>query len=214
MESKQNKMKSQIINYALHFLWPVSCPVCGAPAEIICDDCIKSLFAEKIISRNLEGRLEVKSPSWYHTRINKIISAFKYSGARELCRPVGRIMGEFLERPEADYLLPVPLHLKSERKYNQARELAKGLSDSWRLEIFDGAEWSKVVPNRAGLAEAERMKLTPEAFKISNEINGLRVALVDDVCTTGMTLLRLAQACEACGAEVTGAYTLTTVSGD
>ena len=197
----------------LHFLWPVSCPVCGKPSEIICPECAKLLFAEKIISRRIEN-LKIFSASYYHTSINKLISDFKYSGFRALCRPLGQAMAEFFVKPQADYLVPVPLHLKSERKYNQALELAKGLSDVWKIEIFDGVQWSREMPRRAGLNAAERMKLKSDSFIIPKNIHGLNIAIIDDVCTTGMTLLRFSQACEYKGAHVVGAYTLATVSED
>ncbi|MBR6901768.1 MAG: ComF family protein [Synergistaceae bacterium] len=195
----------------LHFLFPVNCPVCGRPAEIICPDCAKKLFAEEIISKKIEN-LEIFSASWYHTEINKLISLFKYSEVRAFCKPLGREMAKFFPKPEADYLVPVPLHLKSKRNYNQALELAKGMSEIWNIKIFNGVEWAYAMPNRAGLKAEERMKLKSNAFIIPKKIKALRVAIIDDVCTTGMTLLRFSQACEHKGAYVVGAYTLATVS--
>ena len=209
-----NSFKKHAKNFAeifFHFIWPVSCPVCGRPAEIICPDCAKKLFAEEVIKKKIEP-LEIFSAAWYHTSINKLISDFKYSGYRALCRPLGRAMAEFFKKPEADRLVPVPLHLKSDRKYNQALELAKGLSDVWHIKIFDEAEWSREMPRRAGLNATERMKLKSDSFIIPQNIHGLNVAIIDDVCTTGMTLLRFSQACKSSGGHVVGAYTLTTVS--
>ena len=209
-----NSFRENAKNFAenfLHFIFPVSCPVCGKPAEIICPECVKKFFADEVIHKNLES-LEIFSAAWYHTSINKIISEFKYSGCKALCRPFGRVMAEFFSKPEIDCLVPVPLHLKSKRKYNQALELAKGLSDVWEIEIYDVAEWSRKIPNRAGLNAAERMKLKSDAFIISEDIKNLNIAVVDDVCTTGMTLLRFSQACEKSGGHVAGAYTLATVS--
>ena len=205
------KHAENLIKIFLHFLWPVNCPVCGKPSEIICPECARLLFAEKIINKKIEN-LEIFSASFYHTSINKLISDFKYSGFRSLCRPLGRAMAEFLPKPEADYLLPVPLHLKSERNYNQALELSKGLRDVWNIEIFDGVEWSREMPRRAGLNASERMNLSSDAFFVPKNIHGLNIAIIDDVCTTGITLLRLSQACRYKGANIIGAYTLASVS--
>ena len=202
-----------LIKIFLHFLWPVSCPVCGKPSEIICPECAGLLFNDTVINKKIEC-LDVFSAAYYHTGINKLISDFKYSNFRALCRPLGQAMANFFIKPEADYLVPVPLHLKSKRKYNQALELAKGLSDVWKIEIFHGVEWSREMPNRAGLRASERMKLKTDAFIIPKNIHGLNVAVIDDVCTTGMTLLRFSQACEYKGAHVAGAYTLATVSAE
>ena len=210
---KPAKNFHEIIKIFAHFIWPVSCPVCGRPSEIICPECVKKLFVEEIITKKLEN-LEINSASWYHTDINKIIASFKYAGYKALCRPLGRAMGEFFPKPKVDYLLPVPLHLKSKRNYNQALELAEGMGEIWRIKIFHGAKWSRVMPNRAGLNAEERMKLKSDAFIIPKNIHGLKIAIIDDVCTTGVTLLRFAQACEHKGAHIIGAYTLATVSGE
>ena len=209
-----NLYNKQLVNFAkifLHFLLPVSCPVCGRPAEIICPECARKLFAEEILTKKIEN-LEIFSAAWYHTNINKIIASFKYAGFKAMCKPLGRAMADFFSKPEADCLVPIPLHLKSKRKYNQSLEIAKGMSEIWNIGIFDGAAWSREISNRAGLKASERLKLKSDAFTIPKNIKGLRVVLIDDVCTTGMTLLRFAQACEYSGGHVIGAYTLATVS--
>ncbi len=198
----------------LHFLWPINCPVCGRPSVFICDSCIESLFWESQIINEREN-LIIYSAAYYHTDINKIILAFKYSGLKSLCRPIGRKMGKFLNRPEdVDYLLPVPLHVNSPRKYNQAHELALGLADSWDMKILDSACWTRETPTRAGMNAQERAKLAKDSFMINDNIDGLRIALVDDVCTTGITLMRLAEVCRDSGANVKYAYTLATVRGE
>ena len=49
-------------------------------------------------------------------------------------------------------------------------------------------------------------------FRFTKDIRGLRVALVDDVCTTGYTLIAFAEACRLAGAEVICAYTLSSTN--
>ena len=204
-----------LTNYSeilLHLFWPCSCPVCGKPGKIICNDCLKSLFSENVLTKKFEG-LTIHSAAFYHTKINRIISAFKYSGVRALCEPVGQTMAEFFTRPDkVDYLVPVPLHINSSRPYNQAYEIAKGMSKMWGIKIFTGAEWAYDMKSRAGLNADERLKLKSNAFIVPRNIHGLRVAIIDDVCTTGATLSRFSQACKISGAHVICAYTLATVS--
>jgi predicted amidophosphoribosyltransferase len=130
----------------------------------------------------------------------------KYGGIRAIGPRLGRHMASLWERPDADILLPVPLHVGSSRGYNQAFEIARGLGRVWGIEAADAARWSRYVPHRAGLGMNERMALSSEDFKVPNELAGLRVAIVDDVCTTGATLSRLASACGSAGAIVIGAY--------
>ena len=198
----------------LHLFWPVNCPVCGKAGKIICDECVKELFNEKVINKNLE-KLKINSASWYHTNINELISEFKYSGVRSLCKPFGRAMAKFFDKPEnVDYLVPVPLHLRSKRNYNQALEISKGISEIWGIKILDCAEWTYVMPPRAGMNLEERKKLKSDAFKITKNIKNYNIAIIDDVCTTGLTLLRFSEVLEKSGANIICAYTLATVRGE
>ena len=198
----------------LHLFFPVNCPVCGKSGKIFCDGCVKELFNDKVITKNLEY-LTINSASWYHTRINELISAFKYSGVKSLCKPFGRSMAKFFNKPEnTDYLVPVPLHLKSRRNYNQALEIAKGLSEIWGIKILECSKWSYIMPARAGMNLTERKKLKSDAFTITKEISNYNIAIIDDVCTTGLTLLRFSEVLKNHGANIICAYTLATVRGE
>ena len=198
----------------LHLFWPVNCPVCGRAGKIICDECVKELFNNEPITKHLES-LNIISAAWYHTRINELISEFKYSGVRSLCRPFGRAMAKFFKKPEnIDYLVPVPLHLKSKRTYNQAFEIAKGMSEIWGIKVLECSKWSYVMPVRAGMTIEERRKLKKDAFKITREIKNYKIAIIDDVCTTGLTILRFSEVLNEACANVTSGYTLATVRGE
>ena len=124
-------------------------------------------------------------------------------------------MAKFFDKPEnIDYLVPVPLHLKSRRTYNQAFEIAKGMSEIWGIKILECSKWSYVMPARAGMNLDERRKLKSDAYTITKEIKGYNVAIIDDVCTTGLTLLRFSEVLKNSGANVIKAYTLATVRGE
>jgi len=62
-------------------------------------------------------------------------------------------------------------------------------------------------PAQATLGRLERQANVRGAFVgIADALRGLRVALVDDVATTGATLLDAAAAARACGARDVRAY--------
>ncbi|MCR5346338.1 MAG: hypothetical protein K6E38_01030 [Fretibacterium sp.] len=202
----------------LHVLWPTSCPVCGRLGEVLCTDCAASLFLLSPLPRCLRcggmfpclrhpGAPRIRSASIYNGKIKSVILALKYGGFRTVGQRLGMAMAPLWERPDADLLLPVPLHRGSSRGYNQALEIARGLGRGWGMETLDAAQWARRVPRRAGLSQEERRALAHDAFVIPSRLRGLRVALVDDVCTTGTTLTRLAAACENAGVSVAGAYT-------
>ena len=210
----------RIAEYFLHLIWPSSCEICGRIGKSLCDDCrerlrkaeipsrvMPSLFDGNIIVRHAE-KLTVYSAINYQTHIKSVIHSFKYKGKKELCRPIGKRIAEIFKTTEADYLIPVPLHMNSERKYNQTLELAKGMCDYWDVEIIDAAQWTKEIPRHALQAMKARREMPDDVFRITEDIRGLKVALVDDVFTTGTTMLRLYEACEKAGAVVVCGYTI------
>ncbi len=173
---------------------------------------LKLLFESEPIERKL-NHLTIYSASYFYSGMRGIIHRFKYEGAKNLCLPLGRAMSMLFTKPEIDLLIPVPLHINSTRNYNQSYELAKGMSELWNIKAIEAAEWAKEIEHRVGLNANERMKLKAEDFRIIRDVHGLRVSIIDDVCTTGATLLRLSEALEGAGAIVVCAYALSVVNG-
>ena len=112
-----------------------------------------------------------------------------YKNSKLLGYKLGCEIAKLFERPNVNYLVPVPLHIDSTRKYNQAYEIARGLGHVWNIKIFNETAWTKIVQRRALLGVAERKLLSEDAFKITGDLNNLKISIVDDVCTTGTTLL-------------------------
>ena len=172
---------------------------------------LKLLFESEPIERRI-NHMTIYSASYFYTGMRAIIHRFKYEGAKNLCVPLGRAMSMLFTKPEIDLLIPVPLHINSTREYNQSYELAKGMSELWNIKVIEAAEWTNEIKHRVGLNAHERMKLRAEDFRITHDVSGLRVSVIDDVCTTGATLLRLSEALEKAGAIVVCAYALAAVS--
>ena len=99
--------------------------------------------------------------------------------------------------------------------YNEdlTEAIALGLGRTWGIPVRSLARWSCDVPARTRLSRSERRELRVEDFVVAPDVRGLRVGLVDDVCTTGTTLSRLASACTAAGARVEAAFVLAHVPG-
>ncbi len=197
----------------LHFIWPESFEEHKQEQEItpetqnLEDEYISMMFESEPFMKNVDG-LTVYSACVYHSAIKRIIYGFKYEDRKNLCLPLGRAMGKFFTPPKVDYIIPVPLHMDSKRKYNQSYELAKSISEIWNIKAIEAAKWTRAMPRRATLKASERIQLTPDDFTITRDIRGRRAAIIDDVCTTGTTLSCFARALEQSGVWVVCAYTL------
>ena len=167
------------------------------------------VFTEKIITRYFEN-LTVYSALHHHDpAVKKVIHRFKEDGRKDMGYPLGVCMAKNFRGTEADFIIPAPLRMNSERKYNQTLELSKGMCDYWGVKLLDVSERTRERPHQMSLGAKERKKnIAPDDFRFKRDISGLRVALVDDVCTTGYTLIAFAEACRLAGAKVICAYTL------
>lgn len=116
---------------------------------------------------------------------------------------------------QMDAIVPVPLHKARlrERGYNQSLLLARELSRVWQMPLHD--DWLLRVINtrhQVGLSKTERERNVFQAFavpeKLRPQLQGKRVLLVDDVMTTGSTLLACARALHKAGVKQVQSVTL------
>jgi len=154
----------------------------------------------------------------YDGTLKDIIQAFKYDGRRSLSRPLASLMrsrGAILVEA-ADCVVPVPLHWRRQhtRGFNQARDLAGCLG----RPLVDALVRVRHTRAQVELAAHRRRANVANAFRSSwmrtrnQEIRGMNVLLVDDVCTTGATLESCAFVLKVSGASVVNALTVAKVT--
>jgi len=99
--------------------------------------------------------------------------------------------------------VPVPLHRTrlNERGYNQAHEIARTLAQLLELPVLvRGVVRRAATPAQTGHGALERRAGVARAFRIDRRLQGWKVAIVDDVVTTGATVNALAAELKAAGA--------------
>lgn len=196
---------------------PPRCVLCGSrgqpPCLDLCLGCQASLRAAAEPTRVDRGVLRrCFAPYAYAAPLDHLVQALKYRGQLATGRVLGtlladRIAGVGLHR-EVDLIVPVPLHAArhAERGFNQSCEIARQLGRRLRVPVDERlASRRRPTPPQVGLPLAERQRNLAGAF-CARAVPGLRVAIVDDVTTTGATLRELAGALLGAGAAAVDAW--------
>jgi ComF family protein len=187
------------------WLSPPRCAACRewVPARtIFCSGC-----ASSVVEAPNQGRFRV-APFMYGGAIAAAIVAFKYERRPHLARPLGDLLCRGAAR-FASYsphvIVPVPLHPArlAERGFNQAALLARTLVAPMAARFAPLAlARDRDTPQQATLDRAARLRNLRDAFSARDPraVDGRRVLLVDDVCTTGATLDACERTLRAAGA--------------
>lgn len=190
----------------LPYLPPGRCAVCAVPlaSGTTCGACLDRPHAFDRVSAVFA----------YDFPVDAVIHAFKYGGRLALAPALGEFLAAVCT-PDADVLVPMPLAPRrlAERGFNQALELARFVSRQHEIPMTANACRKLIeTPPQAALPWKERAKNVRRAFVCDRSFNGLRVAVVDDVLTTGATLNELARVLRKAGAiSVTGCVFARTV---
>lgn len=171
------------------------CPLCALPAATAspCGNCIT-------VPPHFDG---VVAAGIFSHPLDAYIRALKYHARLELARPLASLLSARLcAEALPDMVVPMPLSPGRERSrgFNQALELARQLPPPYQGRI--GAALSRVrdTPSQAGLGRDDRKDNVKGAFSATPEVRGRRVALVDDVMTSGATLDAAARSLKEAGA--------------
>jgi len=148
----------------------------------------------------------VRAPYLYCDPVDRYLHALKFRGDRKLGRAFGQLLAADVAARalDIDALVAVPLHRSRllERGYNQALEIARIVSFQLRLPLLlSGIVRRQPTPAQTGLGKSARRRNLRAAFAVTREFRNCRIAIVDDVITTGATVDSLAAALLAKGAS-------------
>ena len=138
-----------------------------------------------------------------HSETAQIVYRLKYSNRPDIGEDMGRIMAQEMLRSDflsdIDVLLPVPLSRKRlrQRGYNQSEKLAIGISDITRLPVVTKALRRKQFrQSQTTLNRWQRQENVADTFQLVDDslLHNKHVLLIDDICTTGATLIACANA--------------------
>lgn len=133
------------------------------------------------------------------SEIQQVIHALKYQKYRSVGVLFGALLGNEVKKRtniNFDYIVPVPLHhsKKRERGYNQSSYIARGISKTLGCDVLEKClKRTRFTKTQTQLDIHERRENVKDAFVLSNsykkKIFGKNLMIVDDVITTGSTIL-------------------------
>jgi ComF family protein len=179
-----------------------ACPACALPAQggNLCGACLRHPPA-------FDRTLAAFS---YRFPIDRLLHAFKYSGNLALIEVLAKPLARFAaEHPKPDLLLPMPLHPErlKERGFNQSLEIAKTISRWLDIPLMaEACRRTRDTPSQAGLKWKERRRNVRGAFASDLDLAGKRIAVLDDVMTTGATLNEVSRILKGRGAAEVSAW--------
>lgn len=209
---------SQCFDDLLWLVYPELCVSCGKPlyrgVKCFCAGCrIRlpktdfHLNKENPVVKHFWGKVKIESAASYFLftkgeKVQHVIHQLKYGKRTDIGVFLGEIYGYDLMKSnpfsEVDIIIPVPLHPKKLRKrgYNQSACFAEGLSRSMKV----GFDTESLIRNTATQTQTrkhrfERFENVDGVFSIAKKenISGKHILLVDDVVTTGSTLVACAE---------------------
>ena len=191
----------------LDLLLPQRCAVCSLPGSQLCGGCRSGLpkiepplcarcgaptawpvaRCRECAGRRLAfacARAAVR----YDDGVRRLVAAWKERGLRRLAEVAADVVAGAIERPAVVALVFVPPDRDRtlKRGHHAAERLADELAARWELPVAPLLVRAGPAPRQRGLTRAERRRNLARAFVVPGRAPA-RVALVDDVYTTGAT---------------------------
>ena len=176
-----------------------SCPHCGlASSGMVCGSCLNS-------APDFDT---TRAVFLYAYPIDAMMLRYKYGNMLNLGDTFGEFLAEKINAEDClkniDLIIPMPMHPQrlKERGFNQALEIAKVLCKKHKEKLdYKSVARQTLTPPQASLPLKERVKNIKGAFKVNADLGGKRIAIVDDVMTTGASLNELAKTLKKAGAS-------------
>jgi ComF family protein len=174
-----------------------------------------------VLSEDEHQYLHVKSAVNFAGDIKEIIYKFKYDGDSLLANDLAILsLTAWFEltnssNRQSTYIIPVPLHRNRhrERGFNQSELLAKRLARLSNMKVLEkGLIREKKTNIQQALGKLERLSNVSNAFKADSRlVSGKRIVLIDDVLTSGATLIECARTLYKAEASEVLAFTIARV---
>jgi len=200
---------TELVLAARDILLVPRCAGCGEPGSWFCVSC-----RDQCEPVTHDGRLALRAAGAHAGPLRAAIHRLKYGSEPGLAAELGALVAlelacDLARGVTVDAIVPVPLHPSraAARGYDQAALLARAVAVRTGLPLRPALHRIRGGRPQVELDRTARAANIRGAFVAeASSLRGLRVALVDDVATTGATLLDAAAAARSAGARAVRAY--------
>ena len=202
----------------LWLVYPILCASCERPLnsgeKCLCTSCRFRLPKTNFhmeeanpVVKHFWGKVKIEAAAAFFLftkgeKVQHLIHQLKYRKRKDIGIFLGEMYGYDLKKSNefssVDVIVPVPLHPSKLRKrgYNQSECFAEGLSASLKVD-FDSKTLVRTTATETQTSKHryERYENVNRVFSIADpkRIAGKHILLVDDVVTTGSTLIACAE---------------------
>jgi len=206
---------------------PQHCVLCMEPGASLCEPCREDLpglraercpvCAHQSVRAEICGQCLAHPPRYakvsaavsYSFPIDAVIRRLKYAADLALIEPLASLLTRRVaDEMRPDCIVPMPLSAQRlrERGFNQSLEIGRAVAARLEIPLFRAAcRRIRHTAPQAGLPLDQRQANIRGAFACDTQVNAMRVAVIDDVITSGATLNEVARVLLKAGAvEVRG----------
>lgn len=211
-------MHYSLLGKMFNQIFPSSCAICEQTLlggeEAVCSDCFLTLPVTNTWTHPYDNEMakifwhlipleRCCSLFYYHSHApsSQLLYRLKYGQEPDLGYRLGRLIAQkgkeiqFFE--EIDGIIPIPLssaRLRS-RGYNQSLMIAEGIASATNISIlYDVVKRTSFAESQTHKNKWQRNENVEHVFELTDaypvaQLVGKHLLLVDDVCTTGATIV-------------------------
>lgn len=183
------------------FFFDSSCSICKKEVEdneiYICKKCREKIEKEK----SLHVRKNIYYLFEYKNEIRKLIIDYKLNGRKELSCFISKIIEDeiikIIRENNIDIIIPIPM--SEERFLSRGFNQVELILDNIGINYKKAKRKKETIPMHKILEKDVRKINIKSAFQCDFSVNNKNILIVDDIITTGTTILEMIKSLEEIG---------------